>query len=130
MKLFGSNTAANIGLVLVTILSAWLIYKMISFLRSDGFEALYSGAKPRSGGAFASAEFYGPLLDKDETYEEIEEFENAGEDEPFAELSEVGEEFQTWGDGSQIVGTEKFSTLLVEPAYYSEDANALFSPEM
>jgi hypothetical protein len=126
-----STIAANVGLVCVTILSAWLIYKMIMFLRSEGFEALYSGAKPRAGGgAFASAEFYSPLLDKDETYEEVEEFEEDGVAEPFAELSEVGEAFQTWGDGTQIVGTEKFSTLLVEPAYYSEDANALFSPEL
>lgn len=124
MKLFGKNAAANVGLVLVTILSAWLIYKMVKYAGTEGFEALYSGAKARAGGAYASAEFYSPLLDKNETYEEVEE------DEPFAELSEVGEEFQTWGDGTQIEGTEKFSTLLVEPAYYDDDANALFNPEL
>jgi hypothetical protein len=121
-----SNFIANAGLVLVTILCIWLIWKMVKFVGHEGFEALYSGAKPRGGGAYASAEFYSPLLDRNETYAEIEEFE----DESFAELTQVGEQFQTWGDGTQINGTERFSTLLVEPAYRDEDTNALFSPEL
>jgi len=129
MKLARAGTATNAGLVAVIALACWLIYKMVHTVR-EGFESVYAPALAASGGLYASAEeSFEEEQQEEESYAEL-----LDQDETYAELADLPESYTQWGDGTPINDgsqtSETFTTLLAEPAYGSDAANALFSPTL
>jgi hypothetical protein len=119
----------NVGLALVIALSAYLIWTMVSYMRSgkEKFEGVYAPAE-----FFEDMEEY-PFHGANETYAELTELETYDQledvDETFAPL-DTETTMSKWGDGT-IIGSgaplPTFSPLLLETAHVSDDANALFS---
>jgi hypothetical protein len=130
MSVFAKKVLVNWGLALVIVLSVYLSWKMVKSMK-EGFEGVYSPAE-FEGYAELEEESYAEL--EEESYAELEEESYAELEESFADLSEIPEGSTEWGDGTPLQTSaspkESYTTLLVEPAYGSPDANAMFSPSL
>lgn len=137
MKIPGPVVTINIGLVLVILLSVYLIWTMIKYMKTrEGYEGVYApaeffrmanGEPPKRAMGMMGKGMMGKGKGRGrgrESYVDDEE----EEEEAYAELEDVDETYASWGDGSRIQGDmPTFSPLLVESAQVQDDSNALFS---